>query len=38
VSERDLHLFKVVDDVSAIPDEIDRYHRSENHVGFDLPR
>ena len=37
VSEHDLHLFKLVDDVEGIPEEIDRYHRSENHGGFDLP-
>jgi len=37
VSERDLHLFKVVDDVSGIPGEIDEYYRSKNHGGFDLP-
>ncbi len=38
VSETDLHLFKVVDDVSRIPDEIDAYYKSETHAGFDLPR
>ena len=38
VSETDLHLFKVVDDVSDIPDEIDAYYKSETHAGFDLPR
>jgi uncharacterized protein (TIGR00730 family) len=37
VSERDLHLFKIVDDVREIPDEIDDYYRSANHGGFDLP-
>ncbi|MDZ7708186.1 MAG: TIGR00730 family Rossman fold protein [Trueperaceae bacterium] len=37
VSERDLHLFKVVDDVSGIPAEIDEYYRSKNHGGFDQP-
>lgn len=37
VSEHDLHLFKVVDDVSTIPAEIDRYYRNGNHGGFDLP-
>lgn len=37
VSEHDLHLFKVVDDVTSIPDEIDAYYRNENHGGFDLP-
>ncbi len=38
ISERDLHLFKVVDDVSTIADEIDDYYRSEHHGGFKLPR
>lgn len=37
ISENDLHLFKVVDDVSTIPDEIEQYYRSENHGGFNLP-
>src|SRR5690606_6200272 len=37
ISENDLHLFKVVDDVSAIPHEIEEYYRSANHAGFKLP-
>ena len=37
ISEHDLHLFKVVDDVTIIPDEIDRYYEELNHGGFDLP-
>jgi uncharacterized protein (TIGR00730 family) len=37
ISEKDMHLFKVVDDVSTIPDEIDEYYQSVNHGGFDLP-
>ncbi|MFA5593900.1 MAG: TIGR00730 family Rossman fold protein [Trueperaceae bacterium] len=37
ISEQDLHLFKVVDDVSTIPDEIEQYYRAENHGGFNLP-
>ena len=37
ISEQDLHLFKVVDDVSTIPDEIEQYYRGENHGGFNLP-
>jgi uncharacterized protein (TIGR00730 family) len=37
ISEKDMHLFKVVDDVSTIPDEIDQYYQSANHGGFDLP-
>lgn len=37
IGEHDLHLFKVVDDVATIPDEIDRYYHEANHGGFDLP-
>ena len=37
ISEHDLHLFKVVDDVSTIPGEIEEYYRSEAHGGFELP-
>ncbi|MEX2502180.1 MAG: TIGR00730 family Rossman fold protein [Trueperaceae bacterium] len=37
INERDMHLFKVVDDVRDIPDEIDAYYRSEGRGGFDLP-
>jgi uncharacterized protein (TIGR00730 family) len=37
ISEKDLHLFKVVDDVALIPNEIESYYRSENHGGFNLP-
>jgi len=37
ISEKDLHLFKVVDDVASIPGEIESYYRSENHGGFNLP-
>ncbi len=37
ISEHDMHLFKVVDDVSTIPDEIEQYYRGENHGGFNLP-
>lgn len=37
ISEHDLHLFKVVDDVSTIADEIEAYYRSANHGGFNLP-
>lgn len=37
ISEHDLHLFKVVDDVSVIPGEIESYYRNENHAGFNLP-
>jgi len=37
ISENDLHLFKVVDDVSSIPKEIEDYYRNSNHAGFNLP-
>lgn len=37
ISEHDLYLFKVVDDVSTIPTEIDAYYRQANHGGFRLP-
>lgn len=37
ISAEDLHLFKVVDDVSTIADEIDAYYRSEHRGGFKLP-
>jgi uncharacterized protein (TIGR00730 family) len=37
VSESDLHLFKVVDDVGAIVPEIDEYYTSASHAGFKMP-
>ena len=37
ISEKDMHLFKVIDDISTIPDEIDAYYESSEHGGFDLP-
>ena len=37
IAEHDLHLFKVVDDVSGIPDEIEAYYANEHHAGFNLP-
>jgi len=37
IAEHDLHLFKVVDDVAGIPDEIEKYYASGNHGGFNLP-
>ncbi len=37
IRENDLYLFKVVDDLSAIPDEIEEYYRSVNKAGFELP-
>ena len=38
ISEGDLHLFKVLDDVSSIPAEIDKYYQTEGHGGFELPQ
>ncbi len=37
VSPEDLDLFKVLDDVADIPEEIDKYYLSENHGGFNKP-
>ncbi len=37
INEHDMHLFKVVDDVREIPDEIDAYYRTEGRGGFELP-
>ncbi len=37
ISPEDMQLFKVLDDVSEIPAEIDKYYQSENHGGFNLP-
>jgi uncharacterized protein (TIGR00730 family) len=37
ISEQDLHLFKVIDDISAIPDEIEEYYRNAGEAGFVLP-
>jgi uncharacterized protein (TIGR00730 family) len=37
IDDADLHLFKVVDDVSTIPHEIEEYYTSETHGGFNLP-
>jgi predicted Rossmann-fold nucleotide-binding protein len=37
VSEQDMYLFKIVDDISCIPDEIDAYYESEERGGFKLP-
>jgi uncharacterized protein (TIGR00730 family) len=37
ISENDLHLFKVVDDISVIAREIEQYYLNENHAGFNLP-
>ena len=38
VSEHDLHLFKVVDDIDQVSREIAEYYDSSNRAGFDLPR
>lgn len=37
IHPHDLELFKLVDDVSEIPREIDEYYRTANHAGFGLP-
>ncbi|HET8985812.1 MAG TPA: TIGR00730 family Rossman fold protein [Trueperaceae bacterium] len=37
ISENDLHLFKLVDDVTVIAREIEQYYLNENHAGFNLP-
>ena len=37
VSEEDLHLFKVVDDIDGIGRAIDDYYASEDRAGFTLP-
>ena len=37
ISENDLHLFKVTDDLSDIPREIEEYYRSIHGTGFELP-
>lgn len=38
ISETNLNLFKLVDDVSTIPTEIEAYYDSEHHAGFDFPK
>ena len=37
ISENDMHLFKVCDDVSQIPGEITEYYQNANRAGFNLP-
>ncbi len=37
IREEDLHLFKVTDDLSEIPGEIEAYHRSIQETDFVLP-
>ncbi|HHO56095.1 MAG TPA: TIGR00730 family Rossman fold protein [Trueperaceae bacterium] len=38
ISESNLNLFKLVDDISTIPEEIEAYYKHENHAGFDFPK
>lgn len=38
IHAKDLELFKVVDDVDALPGEIDAYYSSSSHGGFEVPR
>ncbi|MDQ3459322.1 MAG: TIGR00730 family Rossman fold protein [Deinococcota bacterium] len=38
IAEADLGLFKVVDDVSAIPSEISAYYQDADHGGFKVPQ
>ncbi len=37
ISPADLQLFKVLDDVKAIPADIDDYYRKADHAGFTVP-
>lgn len=37
VSEGDMGLFKVVDDVDSIPAEIEEYYSEVDHAGFEVP-
>ncbi len=37
IYERDLDLFKLVDEVEAIPSEIDAYYTTNTHGGFEVP-
>lgn len=37
IHERDLGLFKVTDDLSGIPEEIEEYYHSIQDTGFELP-
>ena len=37
INARDLDLFKVVDEIEAIPGEIDAYYSSSSHGGFAVP-
>jgi len=38
IAKSDLDLFKVLDDVTAIPSDIGRYHTSARSAGFKVPR
>lgn len=38
IHPKDLELFKVVDDVDALPGEIDAYYSSSSHGGFTVPK
>jgi len=37
IGPADLQLFKVVDDIDAIPAQIEAYHRKPDHAGFVIP-
>lgn len=37
IAPKDMHLFKVVDNVASIPEEIDAYYQSLEHGGFEVP-
>jgi hypothetical protein len=37
ISPEDVRLYKVVDDVTQIPNQITAYHRSSRHAGFHVP-
>ncbi len=37
IAEKDLELFKLVDDTAGIPEEIDAYYQNASHAGFEVP-
>ena len=37
ISEENMWLFKIVDDINSIPEEIDKYFKTEGHGGFKVP-
>jgi len=37
ISPKDLQLFKLVDDVEGLAQEIEAYYRTEGHAGFSMP-